>query len=88
MPHDYYRLKNLTEEELVEEFNKLADSANLGPIFFCEELVRRENEKLNDKMLKYTHELAYFTKWIVVLTILSTLASLISMATSIIMILK
>lgn len=88
MPHDYYRLKQLSEEELIEEFNKLAESANLGPIFFCEELVRRQNEKLNEKMLKYTYELAYFTKVITCLTIMSTLASLVGVVLSIIMILK
>jgi len=88
MPHDYYRLKNLTEDELIEEFNKLAEEANLGPVFFCEELVRRQNDKLNDRMLKYTYELAYFTKVITILTIISTLASLASVIVSVIMILK
>lgn len=88
MPHDYYRLKNLSEEELVAEFNKLADEAALGPIFFCEELVRRQNDKLNDQMLKYTYQLAYFTKVITVLTIVSTLASLASVILSIIMLCK
>ncbi len=88
MPHDYYRLKKLSDDELIEEFNKLAESAALGPVFFCEELVRRENEKLNDKMLKYTYELAYFTKVITVLTIMSTLASLASVILSLIMIFK
>lgn len=88
MPHDYYRLKQLSEDELIEEFNKLAESANLGPIFFCEELVRRQNERLNEKMLKYTYELAYFTKVITALTITSTLASLVSVVLSIIMLLK
>jgi len=88
MPHDYYRLKNLSDEELIDEFNKLAESAALGPVFFCEELVRRENEKLNEKMLKYTYELAYFTKVITFLSVMSTLASLASVILSIIMILK
>jgi len=88
MPHDYYRLKKLSDEELIEEFNKLAESAALGPVFFCEELVRRENEKLNEKMLKYTYELAYFTKVITALSIMSTLASLASVVLSIVMILK
>lgn len=88
MPHDYHRLKQLSNYELIEEFNKLADSAALGPVFFCEELVRRENEKLNEKMLKYTYELAYFTKVITALSIMSTIASLASVVLSIIMILK
>jgi hypothetical protein len=88
MPHNYYRLKQLSDDELIEEFNKLAESAALGPVFFCEELVRRENEKLNEKMLKYTYDLAYFTKVITVLTVMSTLASLASVILSIIMILK
>ena len=88
MPFDYQRLKKLTEEELIEEFNKLADDCNLGPVFFCEELVRRQNDKLNDKMLKYTYELAYFTKVITVLTVMSTLVSITSVVISIIMILK
>jgi hypothetical protein len=88
MPHDYYRLKQLSEEELIDEFNKLADSAALGPVFFCEELVRRQNEKLNEKMLKYTYELAYFTKVITILSVTSTLASIASVVLSIIMILK
>jgi len=88
MPHDYRNLKKLSDDELIEEFNKLADSAALGPVFFCEELVRRENEKLNEKMLKYTYELAYFTKVIVGLSVMSTLASLASVVLSVIMILK
>jgi len=86
--HDYYRLKNLTEDELIEEFNKLADESALGPVFFCEELVRRQNDKLNDRMLKYTYELAYFTKVITILTVMSTIASVASLVVSIILIFK
>lgn len=88
MPHDYHGLKNLSDEQLIAEFNKLIEEAALGPVFFCEELVRRQNDRLNDRMLKYTYELAYFTKWITAMTLLSTVASLASLIVSIIMILK
>lgn len=85
---DYENLKTLSEEQLIEKFNKLASEAELGPLFFREELARRENERINDKMLQYTHELAYFTRWITLMTLISTVVTIISVVLTYISIYK
>lgn len=85
---DYEKLKVLSEKQLIEKFNKLASEAELGPLFFREELARRENERINDKMLKYTHELAYFTKWITLMTLVSTIVTIVSVVLTAISIFK
>jgi hypothetical protein len=79
----FEELRETPDEELVKKFDTLAESSQLGPSFYREELARRDGERLNDKMLQYTHELHYFTKWITITAVVSTITALISLAVSV-----
>ncbi len=88
MAYKFEELRKLNDEDLVKEFDNLVKSAQLGPSFYREELARRDAEKLNDKMLKYTHELHYFTKWITIMAVMSTITAIASLAVSVAFFLK
>jgi hypothetical protein len=88
MSYNYEQLRDLTDADLIKEFNTLMESAQVGPSFYREELARRESERLNDKMLIYTHELHYFTKWITIMAVMSTITAIISLIVSILFFLK
>jgi hypothetical protein len=80
---NFEELRKLSDEELVKQFDDLVKSSQLGPSFYREEIARRDGERLNDKMLNYTHELHYFTKWITIMAVTSTITAIVSLGVSI-----
>ena len=71
MAHSYRELRELTTDELVREYDRVAGSTLLGLSFIREELARREFEEQNQRMLKMTHQMRVMTLVITVLTVLN-----------------
>ena len=62
-------LQNLTDDELVEWHDSQAKTTVVGIQYFLDELNRRYQERQTKAMLR-------FTKWITVMTVVITLATL------------
>ena len=62
-------LRNLTDDELVEKHDAQAKTTGVGIQYFLDELNRRYQERQTKAMLR-------FTKWITVMTVVITLATL------------
>ncbi len=71
MTHSYREFRELTKDELVREYDRLATSTQPGLSFIREELARREFEEQNQRMLKMTHQMRVMTIVITVLTFLN-----------------
>lgn len=84
----FEEIRNLSDEDLIKEFDSMAKPSHLGPSFYREEIARRESERLNDKMLNYTHELHYFTKWITIMAVVSTITAIASLITSVVVLFR
>ena len=62
-------LRNLTDDELVERHDIQAKSTVVGIQYYLDELNRRNQERQTESMLR-------FTKWITVMTVVITVATL------------
>ena len=93
MPHSngmptLEELRNMRDEELVEKIDK---QYSLTPDVrhlllaqcFRDELVRREQDRLTQKMLEYTDKMNRFTKQVRDMTIAILIATFLSLITSI-----
>ncbi|MCX5830151.1 MAG: hypothetical protein NTV58_19450 [Deltaproteobacteria bacterium] len=84
MSINFSEIRKLTTEELIEKYDKIASTtsaSNVGINFYLQEIYRRDNEKLNDKMLEYT-------KGLHIMTIIITVATIINVAAVVYSILK
>ena len=73
MSMKYNDLVNLTDEELIKQYDKAAEHTSVGLNYYTEEIARRRTEKSDDLMIK-------LTKWITIMTaimLLSTIANVI-----------
>lgn len=62
-------LRNLTDDELVERHDAQARTTVVGTQYFEDELNRRYQERQTASMLR-------FTKWITIMTVIITMATL------------
>lgn len=62
-------LRNLTDDELVEKHDAQAKTTVVGIQYYLDELSRRYQERQTNSMLR-------FTKWITVMTVIITVATL------------
>ena len=69
--HD--ELEALTEEELVRRYNAAAYNTVVGTGFYRDEIVRRQNARQTDEMLKINRNVHHMTIAIRVLTVVNVL---------------
>ena len=71
------QLRAVSDEELIKEHDAGVEYVNVGLNYYREELARRDQDRQTQKMLDYTKQL-----WI--LTIIVTIATVLSLAISLI----
>ena len=69
-------LRNLTDDELVEKHDTQAKTTVVGIQYYLDELNRRYQERLTKAMLR-------FTKWITVMTVVITSATVINLGVAV-----
>lgn len=78
-PPKYLKLREMTEEELIRRYDELAQNTAVGLDFVLNELVRRQQSKQTDAMMHQSDVMLRYTKWIVWMTIIVTVATLINL---------
>jgi hypothetical protein len=67
MAHSYAELRRMPKEDLVQEYDRLAGSTQVGLNFYLEEIARREVEEQSQRMLTMTEAMRSMTtdirKW-------------------------
>lgn len=66
---DYKTLTELSDEELINQYDKTAAHTSVGLNYYTEEIARRRNEKSNKLMIRYT-------KWITIMTVVMLLCTI------------
>ena len=65
------KLQELTDEELIHQYNQTARNTVVGISFYTEELARRRASRQNDEMIKINKSVKNMTVLITVLTIIN-----------------
>ena len=73
MAHFYRQLRALSEDDLVREYDRIAPDTQLGLNFFRDELMRRDFDAQNARLLSMTHQIRLLTWGITLLTIVNAL---------------
>ena len=73
----YSELQNLTDEELIAEYDDTEKSTCVGLNFYTEELARRRTEKTNKIMVKYT-------LWITIMTAVMLLCTIVNVVIAVV----
>ena len=63
-------LRELSDEELIKEHDRIAPSTNVGVIYYLEELARRDQARQAASMLRYT-------SWVMAMTFVITVATIV-----------
>lgn len=66
-------LRSLPDEELVRRHDELAGSTVVGTKHYLDELHRRDQ-------MRMTHAMLTYTRWIMVMTLVMTIATLVNVA--------
>jgi RNA processing factor Prp31 len=77
-------LKALSNEELERLHDEAAQSTMVGTKFYLEELGRRDQDKLNQEMLRLTHEMHRMTITMTSATILALIIAVASFVASVV----
>ena len=72
----YKELRNLSEEELVEQYDKMAQNTQIGLNFLVEEIARRSSEKQTNQMLAATRQIRTLTIVIAIFALINLIALL------------
>jgi hypothetical protein len=75
-------LRELPDAELIHQHDEVAKTTVIGTQYFVDELVRREQDRATQAMLQSTQEMHKFTKQMRTMTIIILLATLASVAVS------
>jgi hypothetical protein len=78
MAEDIDKLQSLTRKELVESYNRVAPSTNVGLDFLREEIWRRDVDEQTKRMLAFTRHMRNMTIAITVLTVINVAVFLYS----------
>jgi hypothetical protein len=85
MAHSYAELRRRLKEDLVQEYDRLTGSTQVGLNFYLEEIARREVEEQSQRMLTMTEAMRSMTtdirKWTQVmmwLTIVMTVLTVVN----------
>ena len=69
----FSELKDMSDETLVERYNKIGEHTVVGTQFSLDELMRREQRRQTDQMLSFTKQMKNLTILIAVLTSINAL---------------
>jgi signal transduction histidine kinase len=67
----YSDFQKLTDEELIERYEKETEHTVVGTGFYLEELSRRSLQRQSERMLDFTNQIRTWTLVIVVLTLIN-----------------
>lgn len=65
-------LRSLSDEKIIEAHDKLAQHTQVGVNHYLSEIARREQHSQTEVMLRYT-------KWVVIMTFVITIATIINL---------
>ena len=77
MSMNYKTLTELSDEDLISQYDKIAESTCVGLNYYTEEISRRRNEKSNKLMIR-------FTLWITIMTAIMLLSTIINVVIAIV----
>ncbi len=77
------QLKELTTEELIQLHDKQAQSTGVGLQYYLDELGRREQDKLNQEMLRLTQQMQRMTVIMMWATLIALIIAILSFLVSI-----
>ena len=79
----YAKLREMTDEQLIELYNRNALSSDMGVAFFREEIQRREDERKYKQMCNISRWMLLLTIAITVLTVVNVGLVAVTMCASI-----
>ena len=65
-------IKVMSDDEIIREFDRLAETTQVGTSFYLDELRSRQNSRLSENVER-------FTRWILRLTIIVTAATIFNL---------
>ena len=75
----YSELRNMAESEIIAKFDKeISPQYTPATEFYLNELFRRSQEKQATESSQQTNAVLRFTKWVAILTLIVTLATIIN----------
>ena len=69
----YEQLRKMTVEELVKDYDLIAQQTRLGLSFYRNEIARRDGEEQTRQMIDMTRQIRTLTLWIAGLTVVNLL---------------
>jgi methionyl-tRNA formyltransferase len=73
-------LRIISDEEIIKLHDKLAQNADESVDYCLNELARRHQNRQTETMLSYTKEVRSYTRYIMIMTGIVTLATIINLA--------
>ena len=64
-------LREMSEEQLVQMYDKISESTIIGTDFYLQEIVRRNQNRQTETMLKYTRYILWMTVAVTLATIVN-----------------
>ena len=77
MSMNYKTLTELPNDELIRQYDKIAESTCVGLNYYTEEIARRRNEKSNKLMIR-------LTLWITIMTAIMLLSTIVNVVIAIV----
>ncbi|QOX62235.1 hypothetical protein FRZ06_02125 [Anoxybacterium hadale] len=77
MSMNYKALTELPNDELIRQYDKIAESTCVGSNYYTEEIARRRNEKSNKLMIR-------LTIWITIMTAIMLLSTIVNIVIAIV----
>ena len=78
MSMSYKELTQLTDEELIRQYDKQASSTSVGLNYYTEEIARRRNEKSNKLMVNLMIAITVMTAVMLVSTIINVIIAIMN----------
>ena len=70
-------LREMTDEQVIEEHDNLAQRTMMGLNYYLDELNRREQNRQTEAMLSYTRRMLWLTVLVAILTVVNVIAVLV-----------
>ena len=74
---NYKTLSELSDEDLIRQYDKIAESTSVGLNYYTEEIARRRNEKSNKLMIR-------LTLWITIMTAIMLLSTIVNVVIAVV----
>ena len=78
MSMSYKELTQLSDKELIEQYDKQASSTCVGLNYYTEEIARRRNEKSNKLMVNLTIAITVMTAVMLISTIINVIVAIMN----------